>query len=282
MFLLILIWSLDVVAISAAMETINQIFLLCFRYAFALPVVTLLVFHRREMRKPDKKDIGKLIVSMLFGDVLYFYCEYSALKYLPVGVVTVLLGFLPAASYLTDSVIEKKKPKWNILLAIAISIVGLAMVVMEENAKQTNNLIGYFCCAGCVIVWIIYGYLTRNLHEKYSSTSITLYQMSLAVIFTLPIALMNMPKTLDTKDFMISIIVMGILSSGVGCLIEVKGLIDLGTTVSGVYLNLLPVFSAITGMIFLHESMNAMQIIGSVLVVLCGVYINIRIEKSTG
>ncbi|MBQ8995325.1 MAG: DMT family transporter [Oscillospiraceae bacterium] len=276
MVLLILIWAIDSVTISMAMDSVNQVFLVCAKYAFALPIVILVVAIRHGIRLPRRKDIVHLLVSALFGDVLYFFFEYTALKYLSVSMVTILLGFLPVASYLTDCVVQRRKPDWLSLLAIGISIFGLVLVVSTKTEEQGNSVIGYLCCAACLAVWIVYGYLTRSMESTYNSTTITMYQMVFAFGMMLPIALTHFPSSLFSRDFWISIVLMGILSSGIGCLIEVKGLIDLGTTISGIYLNLLPVFTAMAGVIFLHERMTLIQCIGSILIIVCGFIVEKR------
>ena len=276
MVLLILIWAVDSVTISQAMESVNQIFLLCAKYLCALPLVFGIVAKRNGLKLPKKKDILRLFFSMIFGDILYFFFEYTALKYLPVSTVTILLGFLPGASYLTDRIVLKEKAHAKTIGLILISFIGLAMVVLNGEAHTKNSLIGYVCCAGCIAAWIAYGYLTRSLDTDYSGTAITLYQMIMTVALLLPIALAHRPASLSPHDIWVSIILMGILSSGLGCVIEVKGLIDLGTTVSGVYLNLLPIFTAVAGVVFLHERMSVIQMIGAVIVIICGFEITLQ------
>ncbi len=282
MVLLIAIWAMDSVTVSVALDSVNQIFLLCAKYAFALPIVFIVVALKHGLTIPKRKDFLLLIISALLGDVLYFFFEYTALKYLSVSTVTILLGFLPAVSYLTDCAVEKKKPNWKTFLVICISIAGLILVVINGESNNSHKWIGYACCAICIIIWIIYGYLIRNLDKTYSSHTITLFQMATAFVIMLPIAISHIPTSLSGRDFWISIVLMGILSGGFGCLIEVKGLVDLGTTISGVYgvyLNLLPVFTALAGVLFLHEHMTLIQCIGSVMIIVCGFILERQSEK---
>lgn len=192
--------------------------------------------------------------------------------------VTILLSLLPAFSYLTDCAVQRKRPRLLPSVLILLSVLGLSLVVYDPAEGLHGDLIGYLCCGGCIVVWIIYGYLTRSLDTEYSGAAITLYQMVMATLVMLPIAITHIPPVLSARDIAVSIVLMGILSSGIGCLIEVKGLIDLGTTISGIYLNLLPVFTAAAAFIFLHEAMTALQMIGSGLVIVSGIFITQRNE----
>ena len=54
---------------------------------------------------------------------------------------------------------------------------------------------------------------------------------------------------------------------------------DLGTTVSGIYTNFLPVLTSLTGVLFLHEHMTALQAAGSALVILCGLMVVIGKDR---
>ena len=73
MILLILIWAMDSITISAAMASMNQIFLLWGKYLCALPVVAFVVSRRQGLHLPKRKHLPRLLSSMIFGDILYFF-----------------------------------------------------------------------------------------------------------------------------------------------------------------------------------------------------------------
>ena len=100
--------------------------------------------------------------------------------------------------------------------------------------------------------------------------------MVIAVVLLLPMTVSSLPLSVSTHDFIFCVVIAGILSSGIGYMIEVRGLIELGTTISGVYINLLPVFTAAAGVLFLNETMSALQVFGSLLVIACSIYITLQ------
>ena len=276
MIILMLIRTFDTVSISKAVREVPQITLLCLKYISALPVVYLVNRIRRPFSMPERKDMKKLFLSALTGFIIYYIVEYTAIKHMPVSISTVLIGILPAVSYVTDCMVRKRKIRKTLLGVILLSLGGLAMVVQSHKETGGGDWLGVICCFACVFIWVAYGYSLRSLEDDCSSDQITLYQMLISIPLLLPYTLMHLPAGLNVNDILFYIVLPGMLSGGLGDLIEVKGLIDLGTTVTGVYLNLLPVFTAAAGVIFLHETMTVPQIIGSLTVIVCGIYINTR------
>lgn len=266
MFMLTLIWAADAITVSAAVESINQIALLCFKYIFALPVIALYVHITQGLRLPDKGDVPALFVSMLFGDIIYFASEYTALKYLSPGMATLFLCFIPAASYLVNCAVGKKMPDGKILFYIAATIAGLVPVTLGAETDRTANFIGIASCVVCTASFIIYCHVTRRLSAKYTSAALTIYQQALAIAVMLPVALTHIPTGLPVRDTIISIVIMGIMANGIGFIIELKGVVELGSTVTGIYINLLPVFSSAGAVIFLGDRLTPWQIAGGAVV----------------
>ena len=280
MTVLTVIWALDAVSISEALNTAGQIFLLFGKYCCAFPILAIYFCVRDGFSLPKKGDVGWLILSMLFGDICYFFCEYSALKFLPTATATLCLGVIPGFSYLTDCVINRQRPKISILLLMILMILGLAPVVSASSDFFSGHLLGYLACIGCAAAWIAYGRVINRLDRTMSSTAITFWQQLFAIIAMSPIALSTIPHDIPLRDILICIVAMGILSNGLGFLIEIRGFIDLGSTVTAIYLNVLPVFTAIAGFIFLHEQMSLLQCIGAAVVIICGCLIILRSTES--
>ncbi|MBE6130023.1 MAG: DMT family transporter [Erysipelotrichaceae bacterium] len=276
MVVLIMIWTLDAVAISVGVRNIPEMALLCMKYLAALPVILLAAVSGRHLEKPKKKDLPMIFISAIVGNILYFGAEYTAILHLPISISTVVVGILPAASYLTDCFIMKKPVRLPILLAVFVSLIGLGLVVGSRSGTESGDLIGYICCFLCIAIYILYGWLLRFLDTDYHPVSICLYQMVIAVVLLLPMTVSSLPLSVSTHDFIFCVVIAGILSSGIGYMIEVRGLIELGTTISGVYINLLPVFTAAAGVLFLNETMSALQIFGSLLVIACSIYITLQ------
>ena len=273
MILLLGIWTLDTLFISTGLENMNQIFLLCFKTICSLPVLIIFLTLKEGFHLPSKKGLPLLFLSSILGNILYFYFEYTAFKYLPISIASLMLGLMPALSYLADSLILHQRLSLKIFIMILFSLFGLTLVLYDGDPLDTGTMIGYISCFICVIIWIIYGNVLQHLNKYDDSTTITLYESLIASIIMLPLALSYKPEVLSFHDLYGSIILMGILSTGFGYLIEVKGLIDLGTTISGIYVNFLPVSTAIIGFLFLHESLTILQIIGALIVIISGLFV---------
>ena len=218
MLVLLLIWTVDAAAVSQAVGDMSQIFLLCFKTRCSIPVLAVFVGLKEGLRLPEKRHVPLLLLATLLGDILYFFCEYTAYKYLPIGRVTVLLGMLPAVSYLFDCAVTRARPRLKVMMPIAVSVIGLGMVVYS-GAEEAGSGVGYLCCALCLALWIAYGRVAQRLDGVFSPEAVTLYESVAASLLMLPFALMNRPAALSAHDLWFCIVVMGIVTTGFGYII---------------------------------------------------------------
>ena len=86
MVVLIMIWTLDAVAISVGVRNIPEMALLCMKYLAALPVILLAAVSGRHLEKPKKKDLPMIFISAIVGNILYFGAEYTAILHLPISI----------------------------------------------------------------------------------------------------------------------------------------------------------------------------------------------------
>ncbi len=275
MITLVMIWTLDVLTVSSAVEDMNQIFVLFCKYASAFLPMLLFVKYTEGIIKPNAKDIPILVFSSVLGDLCYFYFEYTALKYASGALVTIMLGFLPIASLVVETIMNHDKLSKKVFLEICMTIIGVVMILWAQIGRlDKGTIIAVICCIAGVSVWVLYGIVVNKLNNNYSSAQISLYQMIAALIMMAPIALTHLPtKAIPTSTLLFQLVFMGILSSGIGVLIEVKGLVDLGLTVSGVFLNILPVTTAIMEYFIYGKRLTLFQTVGFVIVIVFSILV---------
>lgn len=277
MIFLVFSWGLEYIFAKQALAVMEPLSLIFFKYAIGFLVVLGIKLKLDGRGLMRKKDIPMFVICALFGEVGYFFLEYSAMDYLPVALVTIVLAFVPGLSILIDKVIFKKKATGKMVIGMLLSILGIIFVIgFDYKILLQGRLIGYLLAFGAVISWNLYNFLTASLHEKYSSATLTLNQLICTLLMVGPYGLSHLPAPqLVTPGVVGGILYLGILSTGLGFLIQVKSLHVLGPTVTAIFSNLLPITTTFFGWLFLKETISFAQMLGGAVVIAAG-YIVIK------
>ena len=269
MCFLVCAWGLDYTVAKEALNLLEPMNLLFLKYLVGTIVV--LCFKLKQDRKTivRPKDIPFFIICSITGEILYFFCEYSAMDYLPVSLITIILSFVPAVSIIAERVIFKKRFTAKMMLGVIVCVIGIAIIIGADfNMLFQGRMIGYMLAFGAVVSWNIYNFITAHVSDKYTAPTMAFNQLVCTSLLIGPYAIHTMPPASDfTPGVIIGIIYLGCISAGIGFMITVRSLKVLGPTISAMFSNFLPVTATFFGWLFLGESIGPAQIAGGVIVV---------------
>ncbi len=269
MSLLVILWGLDYIVAKNALSLLEPMQIVCFKYTIG---IILFLFMKTIMKvkwKIHLRHIPIFVLCAITGEILYYWCEYEALNYLPVSMITILLTFTPLLSIAVERVLYKRKSNWKINLGIIISILGVGFIIGIDFAKiNSETIIGYALCIGAVLAWNVYNFVTSKLRGDYHAVTVGLTQLTCTVIITAPFAYRNLPPIeMFTSDIIWGVIYLGLMSAGLGFFIYIFAIGRLGPTTNAIYSNFLPVSATFFGWIFLGENLGIWQIIGGVITI---------------
>ena len=104
---LVCLWGLDYVFAKEALRVLEPMNLLFLKYLTGLVLVLIVKLNQDRKSIVRKKDIPFFILCSLTGEILYFTCEYTAMDYIPVSLITIILAFVPAVSIIAERIIYK-------------------------------------------------------------------------------------------------------------------------------------------------------------------------------
>lgn len=96
-----------------------------FKYFGGLVVITLIKVIAEHRFTVRKKDIIFFVMCSLTGQVLYYFCEYTAMEYIPVALITIILSFVPIISILIERVFFKTKLSVSIIAGLVVCVIGM-------------------------------------------------------------------------------------------------------------------------------------------------------------
>ena len=266
---LVTTWGFDYVVAKHALELLQPLTLLFLKYAIGFIPIFIIKMKTDRKGMVRKKDIPLFILCSICGEILYYTCEYTAMDYIPVSLITIILAFVPAFAIIIEKVIFKRKVTKAMTIGVVVCVLGVALIIgVDLELILQGRWIGYLLAFGAVLCWNAYNFLTASLHENYTSITLTCTQLICTSLLILPYAIHTMPAAeAFTPPIIGGLIYLGVVNAGLGFLISVRSIHVIGPTASAMFSNFLPVTSTFFGWLFLHEMITGMQILGGVIVI---------------
>lgn len=272
MSLLVVSWGLEFVFGKQVLTVMTPQTLTFFKYTVALVIVSAVKIKLDPGPFIRKQDIPTFLISSGIGIVAYFYCEYKAMDYIPVAILTIILAFVPVFSLLAEKMLYKAAITRPMVLGSLSSIIGIVLVIGADlKVLFEGRILGYLLAFLAIVCWNAYNFTTAHLHGRYTSITLTFNQQILSVLMLLPIVLGSMPDPeAITPDIIWRVGYLGIVGGAAGYLIMVKAIKVIGVTPTAIFSNFMPVTTTLFGWLILGETVSPIQLIGGVVIIASG------------
>lgn len=269
MLIPVTLWGLDYSIAKGALEVFQPLNLMFFKYAGGAVVMFVLKLLLDRKFTVRKKDIIFFVMCALTGQILYYFCEYGAMEYIPVSLITIILSFVPIVSILIERIVFHRKFSAKIIAPLIVCVIGVTLVIGADfRVLLQGRALGYLLAFGAVISWNAYNFLTERISGHYTSLTMSFNQMVCTALLSFPYAMHVMPPASEfSVGLIMKLVYLAVGSAGIGYLVLMRGIRDLGATVASVFTNFLPVTSTIFGWMILGEHLGVVQIIGGIIVV---------------
>jgi drug/metabolite transporter (DMT)-like permease len=133
---------------------------------------------------------------------------------------------------------------------------------------------------GAALSWVAYCFLTRPLFARCSRIHIVFWQSVFGFIAFLPFSIAEHSRwAMPGLPVIFHVVFLGICCSALGYWLYAQSLEDLGVAISSIFINFIPVITAIAGFFLLGDRLTPIQWTGAALVI-SGVTLAM-IEKKT-
>ncbi len=270
-----LFWAGNYVFGKYVIAEITPLWITFFRWTFAI----LLLFPIAHfLEKPEWKSVKKvwpsLVMMGILGIVAYNMLLYSALDYTSSTNAAFVSALNPGVMVIFSVFLTREKISRIQIIGMLISLLGVFVLLTQGNVTQIFHTAynkGDLLMVGAVIVWTGYSILGRRLTMIPPITA-TAVSALFAVMMMAPFALWQGIDVANMSTLAITGIAYMIIFPSVGSFvfwnISVR---EIGAGQAGIFLNLIPVFTAIISWI-LGVRITGAQITGGLLV-FAGVYV---------
>lgn len=263
-----LFWAGNFVFSPAAVAEVSAFGLSFWRWLFGLPLIfALAAFIDRPRWGEVLRRWPTHLVQAFTGLVGFSVFTYLAVEQISPVNASLVQAINPAMILLLSSWMLRSRPLRQELIGMAISTVGVVIVLLGPGdiAVNPGSLgLGVLYMVLAVICWSIYTVRGRAVVDP-PLTSSTM-QVAFASLITLPLAAISGGLSLDISPTALASILYIAIFASVGALVAWNfGVARVGPNAAGVYLNLLPVFTALLAVLF-GAPLTLAQIFGGILV----------------
>lgn len=290
LFITAIIWGLAFVAQAAGMEHLGPLSFTASR-SFVAVVFLYLTYkffmmksqsYREESFDMKKTLVGGTVCGLVF--TLAINLQQVALIYTTAGkagfLTTLYIVFIPVLGLFFG-----KRPSLKIILCIILAMVGTYLLSIKGDFSISR---GDTIVILSALVFAIHILIMSKYSTNTNVVLVSLIQFAVCGVTSLVGALILEDISMEAilKSY-VTILYVGILSSGVGFTIQLMSLKDLDPVVASMICSLESVFGALFGWLILSQEMTEREIFGAIIIFVATllaqvpieVYLEKRIEK---
>ena len=273
LIVLALIWASAFFNIKIATYSYGPVTIAFLRILLgAIPVVGLCFFKKIKIEAFSKDWYWFAAIGIINLVIPFFLIAYGVQK-VQSNLAAILMASTPlSATVLAHFFTKNEKINFIKVLGVMIGFSGIVFLFSDNILINENNIISALLILGGSTFYVIGGLLTLKVSNK-KNENVTASILIWATIFLLPItAYTEQPWNLNPRlDSTISLIYLGIFSTGLAWLMRFRILKNNGLVFQAQVAYLIPIFGIILGYIFLNEIITS-KVIVAVIAVVLGIY----------
>ena len=204
----------------------------------------------------------------IFNSIVYY-----SLNFTQVISGVLMISTIPVMIMFFSSILKIEKTNVFQIIGVILSFLGVIIIITKANFEILKNLDfnkGDITMVVAMFSWALYSTLLKR--QKYELSQISLLQVviSFGLIFLIPVYFIEYQVgfriDLD-KPFILILLYVVLLPGLASFILWIKGISMIGANRSGVFLHLMPIFSAIMAMIFFNEKFMFYHILGACFII---------------
>lgn len=261
-------------ALAGAVSPAHAAFL---RFAIASIALFFLTFIADgKLAVPPKKQWFSLLLLGFTGVFGYNVFFFSGLQHIGAGRASLIIALNPLVITIFATIFLKESLNFKQFIGILLSLTGAIFVISNghpETLMTTSFGKGEMAMIGCVLSWSAYSLIGRTVLASLSPLTSVFYSSLIGTLLLLIPALQDglvqSIAAIKMTEWLI-LCYLGICGTALGFSLYYQAIKNIGATRSGVFINLVPLFSIILSWFILSESVKTAVIAGG-LILLVGV-----------
>lgn len=276
-FITILIWGTTFISTKILLEDFTPVVILFVR--FLIGYLSLWLVRPRFLSVAEKKQEWYFAAAGLCGVTLYYLLENIALTYTLASNVGVIISIAPFFTAIFDHLfLHSKRPSTRFILGFVVAMVGICLISFNSTAGLSVNPLGDILAIAAAVVWAGYSTLTKKISSfGYHTIQTTRRTFFYGLLFMIP-ALFFLDFRVSPTQFadpknLCNLLFLGLGASAL-CFVTWNFAVKLlGAVKTSVYIYIVPVITALTSVLILHEQITLITICG-IVITLAGLFLS--------
>jgi drug/metabolite transporter (DMT)-like permease len=264
-----LFWAGNVVLGRGISGAIPPITLNVLRWAIALALLLPIAWPQLAAKgQVVRKHFAKLVLLAVPSTALYNTFIYIGTRTTTATNAGLIVGTMPIAISVLGYLAGEERLTTRRLVGIAISFAGVVLVIAKGSSALVHELSlssGGLFIVGAVVSWALYSILLRRFSIPLCGSALLAILSAIGLVLCIPFCaweLLHGERILWSPGTAAAIIYVGIFPSVIATIFWNAAVAQVGAGTSGVFTNLIPIFSLVLAVILLKEAINAFQLVG--------------------
>lgn len=265
----VLIWSGNMTINQLTVGAIAPSSIAFLRWLLAWLILTPLFLPQAwKYRATLRLQWPRLAFLGLLGMALWQGLAYMAAETTSATNMGILAAMVPLLTVLLSALILRESPTRGGVLGGLVALVGVSVLLGRGNPLvllDLNVATGDALMVFAATCYALYGVMLRRWPLDLPPWVLLYAQVCFAVLFLLPGYLLGPMTPIDTSNVWL-ILYAGIPASIITTFLWMRAIRQIGASQASIFINLMPLFSALIAMVFLGETIAPFHLVGGVLV----------------
>ncbi|MFS8057698.1 threonine/homoserine exporter RhtA [Klebsiella michiganensis] len=233
--------------------------------------ILVVIFKPWRLRFAPEQRLPLLIYGLSLGAMNYLF--YLSIQRIPLGVAVALEFTGPLAVALFGS----RRPLD--FLWVALAVLGLWFLLPLGQSVAQIDPVGALLALGAGACWAVYILTGQRAGEEHGPATVAMGSLIAAVVFV-PMGMIQASDTLFQWGLLLPGLGIAILSTALPYSLEMVALTRMPSKTFGTLMSMEPALAALSGMVFLGETLTATQTLalGSIILASMGSTLTMRRE----
>jgi len=267
----VLIWSGNMTINQLTVGSIAPSSIAFLRWLLAWAVMTPFVLPQAwQYRDTLRRNWFKLAILGSLGMALWQGLAYVAAETTSATNMGILAAMVPLLTVLLSALVLREPPTLGGVVGGVIALIGVAVLLGQGNPLSLLQLEvspGDALMVVAATCYALYGVMLKRWPFDLPPWVLLYGQVCCAVVILLPVYLLGPMTPVDSQNIGL-ILYAGIPASIITTFLWMRAIRQIGASQASIFINLMPVFSALIAMVFLGERVALFHLTGGVLVLI--------------
>lgn len=270
--LAMIIWSFSFIWTRVAILSFPPVTLVTLRLIIASVLLFVVAKSFKKLQRVKLHDLKWFLLLAFFEPFMYFMGETYGLTMVDATSASVIIATIPLFAPVLAFFILRERLGWMNIAGIIVSLAGIFFVVYKPGFGFSAHPLGVSLLFLAVFSAICYSAVLRKIAVQYTSITIVFYQSVLGLVFFVPtffvVDYRSVGEMIISGESLVALLMLSIFASVIAFIFFANVVRKIGVARTNVFVNLIPVFTAVFSWLILKEMLSLLQWLGIGIVIL--------------